>query len=167
MTGLIEEIQRDALDNKIPIENLLRRVKLAAAKLQLPSVEAWVEQELAGYATTVPEYRKAYGQPAAWNPYHGWQPVQVTISEISDLISEAQVGQSISSLRDLLENGSGDGVLHFPIPAGLVAELNKVMNYQTARMVIQISRGHIVGILDHVRNMVLDWAIEMERKGVV
>lgn len=167
MSGLIEEIQRDALDNKIPIENLLRRVKLAAAKLKLENLEEWVEQELIGYRGKVPDYRKAHGQPAAWNPYHGWIPVHVSDERISNLISEARVGQSISSLRDLLESGSDSGLLHFPIAAGVVEKLNKMMDFQTARMVIQISRGHIVGILDYVRNMVLDWAIEMERQGVI
>lgn len=167
MAGLIEEIQRDALDSKVPIEAMLRRVKLAAAKLQLQELEAWVEHELNGYPSDIPEYRIAHGQPAAWNPYHGWIPVQTGDGWLADMLSEAKVGQSISSLRDLIERDGGSGVLHFPIPQGFVAELNKLMNYQTARMVIQIPRGHIVGILDKVRSMVLDWAIEMERKGVL
>lgn len=167
MSGLIEEIQRDSLSTDIQIETLLRRVKLAAAKLQLNSLGEWVEQELIGYVGEVPEYRKAHGHPVAWNPYNGWIPVHVANEQVSSLISVARIGQSISSLRDLLENESANGQLSFPVSSGLVAKLNEIMNFQTPKMAIQISRGNVVGILDHVRNMVLDWAIEMERQGVV
>lgn len=108
-----------------------------------------------------------YGQPAAWNPVRGWQPLHIENNKISELVSCARLGQSISSLRDLIQNGSGDGTLHWSIPAALVSELNKIMNYPTPRIVVQISRGSIVGIVDQVRSMVLDWAIEMERQGIV
>ena len=36
MSGLIEGIQRDALDHSVPISSLLRKVKAAASKLNLP-----------------------------------------------------------------------------------------------------------------------------------
>ena len=39
MASLIEQIQRDALDRTVPVSTLLRRVKLAAAKLGLGAVE--------------------------------------------------------------------------------------------------------------------------------
>ncbi|PSM15936.1 hypothetical protein [Nitratireductor sp. StC3] len=165
MGGLIEEIQRDALDSKVPIEALLRRVKLAAAKLQLGDLQSWVEQELNGYPGELPAYRKVVGQPAAWNPYNGWIPVHDD-ERLMEIISDARVGQSAASLRDLLDKNS-DGPLHLQVPAGLVSQLNQMMKFQTPRMVLQISRGHIVSILDTVRNMVLDWAIEMEKKGVL
>lgn len=169
MAGLIEEIQRNALDSSVPVDALLRRVKLAAAKLGLPPLASWVDQELNGYscsAAELPEYRKLHGQPAAWNPYNGWIPVHCDDRQLADMISMAPVSQSCASLQDLMNHHEG-GLLHFPIPAGLVGELNKIMNFQTARMIIQINRGHLVGILDTVRNTVLDWAIEMEGKGVI
>jgi AbiTii-like protein len=46
---IVEQIQHDALDPKIPVSSLLRRVKFAAAKLGLGSVESWV-----GYDGYVP-----------------------------------------------------------------------------------------------------------------
>lgn len=45
MSGIIEQIQRDALDPNFPVSALLRKVKLAAAKLKLPKVEDWVDSE--------------------------------------------------------------------------------------------------------------------------
>src|SRR5271166_6150518 len=49
MASIIEQIQHDALDRSVRASDLLRRVKLAATKLSLGTVEDWVEQELNGY----------------------------------------------------------------------------------------------------------------------
>lgn len=49
MTGLIHEIQADALDQTIPVSTLLRKVKVAAAKLNIATDMKWVERELNGY----------------------------------------------------------------------------------------------------------------------
>jgi hypothetical protein len=166
MPGLIEEIQRDALNKNVPVDALLRKVKLAAAKLQLKSLETWVEQELNGYSSELPDYRKVTGQPAGWNSYNGWIPVYSDDERFMELISKAPVSQSVATLQDLIDNNSG-GSLHFPLPPGMVASLNELMSFQTPRIVIQFGRGCIISILDAVRNMVLDWAIEMEKKGVL
>jgi hypothetical protein len=37
--GLVLEIQRDALDKDVPVTTLLRKVRLAAAKLHLTEVD--------------------------------------------------------------------------------------------------------------------------------
>lgn len=165
MPGLIEEIQRDATSNNIPIESLLRRVKLAAAKLKLSSIEGWVDEELKGYSGEVPAYRIIHGQPAAWNPFNGWIPVQAGEPWMIEKLSTAYIGQSISSIRDISERNNGS--LHFPIYPEIVNLINKISNFHTARMVIQIPAASMVGILDAVRNRVLDWSIEMERNDVI
>jgi hypothetical protein len=166
MSGLIEEIQRDALSTNVPIDALLRRVKLAAAKLQLSSLEAWVEQELNGYNGEVPAYRKIVGEPTAWNPFRGWIPVFSEDEHFMDLISEAPLRDPVGTLQDLINNNFG-GRLQFPLPVGLVASINQITDFQTSRMAIRFGRGSIVSIIDTVRNKVLDWAIEMERRGVL
>lgn len=165
MTGLIIEIQQASLDASVPIESLLRRVKLAAAKLQLNQLESWVNNELNGYSDELPEYRKVHGQPAAWNPYNGWIPIMGNPTFI-EILSTANIGQSIAGLSDLVKKEKA-GELHFPVPAELVSKLNDILNYPTARIVIKIPRGAIIGVLDAVRNRVLDWSIEMERQGVL
>lgn len=166
MAGLIAEIQADALSSLVPIDALLRRVKLAAAKLQLEALETWVEQELNGYECEPPDYRIVFGQPAGWHPNHGWIPIYLDDPAFMELISRARIAQAVASLRDILESHS-EGHLHFPMLPAQVATLNSILNYQTARIVIQLGRGSIVTILDKVRNMVLDWAIAMEKKGVL
>jgi hypothetical protein len=63
MPSMIEQIQRDAVDDRVPVSTLLRKMKLAAAKLGLGTIEDWVQSELNGYDGPVPEYRMVRGQP--------------------------------------------------------------------------------------------------------
>src|SRR5215510_7491579 len=76
MPSIMEEIQKDTLDHNVPVSVLLRKVKLAAAKLGLPTVEGWVDKELKGYSggDEVPDYRKVTGTPVARGVIGGFEP---------------------------------------------------------------------------------------------
>jgi hypothetical protein len=165
-TSLIQEIQRGAMKSDMQIDELLRMMKLATAKLNLDGIEGWVEQELDGYSETVPEYRSIHGRPYAWNPYNGWIPIMFDEGEIMERLSEAPVRQSIGSLGEMLAMSS-DGEFHFPIPQHVVITINQVMNFETPKAIIKIARGDLVSLIGKVRNMILDWSIEMEKKGVL
>ncbi|MBP8233479.1 MAG: hypothetical protein KAY22_14335 [Rhizorhabdus sp.] len=77
MAGSVEEIQAQALDPNVKVSDLLRRVKLAAVKLQLEDTAEWVDRELRGYSDpeTVPTYRRTVGQLRAHTLFHGILPV--------------------------------------------------------------------------------------------
>lgn len=170
MTGIIEEIQRGALDPAMPVDALLRRVKLSAVKLRLPELERWVENELSGYGDDeLPDYRKLHGALYGWNPYHGWVPVQIDSGEMADIFTQAPIKQSIASLVDLLHRGNdadGEG-LRFPLSARHVSILNDYVSYDCPQYSISLARSHLVTIVDRVRNLILDWAIRMEQEGIV
>ena len=74
MAGLIEEIQRDATDETVPVVQLLRRMKVAAAKLKLAEIGAWVDHELTGYPSEkdLPPYRVLAGTPMVHRNGRGW-----------------------------------------------------------------------------------------------
>jgi len=100
MATIIEQIQRDALDENVSVSSLLRRMKFAAAKLNLGAVEDWVEQELSGYqsAESVPAYRIIYGRPMSQNPVRGWEQIGGSVEGIS----KRHIAQSIASLEELI-----------------------------------------------------------------
>ena len=83
MDGIVIELQREALDESITIEALLRKAYLVAKKLKLKEFEEWINQEQNGYKNAVPEYRNVGGEIKAWNPYHGskilGQPATVNV----------------------------------------------------------------------------------------
>ena len=166
MSGLIIEIQRAALDPAVRVEDLLRRVKLAAAKLKLGDLEEWVTSELNGYKSRVPDYRNVRGQAKAWNPYNGWIPIVFGDDEIADMINRATIGQSIASLRDLASE-SGSGTLQFPMTPAMINMINEHSEISFGTMAVMLGRSSIVDIVDIVRTKVLDWSIAMEERGII
>ena len=165
MSGLIEEIQRDAFDETVPISRLLRKVKAAASKLSLPPTEKWVEQELSGYHEDPPQYRKLTGKPQALNPYQGWVPIMMATDSDNKLISDVTVRQSVASLEALLADNETSFV-QFPLPTSFIRMLNKTADFPVGTMAVHIATSQVHGLLDAVRTLALEWALSLERAGI-
>jgi len=160
MATLIEQIQRDCIDNTASVSALLRKVKLAASKLGVAQVEDWVEHELNGYTETVPDYRIVHGTPMAWCPYTGTQPILGGV----DWLSKKAVRESIASLEQCLVSGSKDLMISFP--SSITKALDKA-NGSHASYYLSISPNQLARIIDRVRTLILDWATKLEKAGVV
>ncbi|TPL64104.1 hypothetical protein [Mesorhizobium sp. B2-3-15] len=166
MAGLVEEIQRDALNPTIPVSTLLRKVKVAAAKLKLDKVEDWVEHELNGYfGAELPSYRKLYGRAQAFNPYRGWIPIILGSAEENDIISRFDVRESLSSLESTIARSTGH--LEMPFPPEIVSLLNRDMGVQFGRMAIHVPISQGQSVVEAVRNLILDWALDLEKAGIL
>ncbi|WP_315833481.1 hypothetical protein [Bradyrhizobium prioriisuperbiae] len=165
MSGLIDEIQRDAIDPKVQVSALLRKVKVAASKLNLAPTEKWVEQELSGYNEAPPEYRELKGHPKALNPFRGWIPIIFDEQELNEGLSSCSVRQSVASLEALIQRNQNSFV-QFPIAPGTIIEINRIMGINFGTMAVHLSISQIHGLLDAVRNLVLEWALKLERAGI-
>ena len=166
MPTLIEQLQQEALNPAVAVSGLLRRVKLAAVKLKLSSVETWVAHELNGYGDSpVPSYRQIRGVPKALNPVRGWIPFMGDPNFIRSL-SQQESRQSVPELESLLSHGSG-GSLYIPFAPEMVNLLNSGNMVSFGQMGLFVDQSSIVGIVDTVRNRVLDWSLELERQGVL
>jgi hypothetical protein len=164
MTGIIEQIQRDALNPEFPVSALLRKVKLAAAKLKLEKVEDWVDHELKGYDDDVPAYRVISGRPQGFTGRY-WIPLAGDAETIA-MISHAPVRQSIATIEALIMRQS-DATPQYPLAPEQVSVLSKLTNIDIARVSIFFDRSLLTGIVDGVRTAVLEWAIELEKAGVM
>jgi hypothetical protein len=163
-SGLIEEIQREALDPSVSVGGLLRKVKLAAAKLKLAKIEQWVDSELKGYREAeLPEYRILKGTLRIWNEYHGWQPIGGD-PEMLNLFSTVRVGESIATLEALGTNGKGSFFAN--LSPDKLAIVSKATHSQIARAGVDISKGAITHIIETVRTLILEWAIALENEGI-
>ena len=97
MSSAVNDLQRAILGGQQSLTQLLRQMKVIAAKLNLEDVGRWVDSELNGYPRQVvpPEYR-TYGTNSLEynNPYQGgWQfaghvniriPARQPIAEVED-----------------------------------------------------------------------------------
>ncbi len=163
MSTLVERLQADALDRGISVSDLLRRVKFTAAKLSLGRVEDWVEQELNGYETKAPEYRIVHGRPIARNPVRGWMPMGGS----TEWLSHTRNGESVASLEALLMSAKHDSTLHVAYPDFVCAELDKQNGVRGWNYALEIPQSELARILDRVRTLVLDWALALEKAGIM
>lgn len=167
-TPLVIQLQADVLDPKTSIADLLRKVKLVAAKLSLDEVLEWVDHELGGYPNdaTLPEYRELTGHVKFFNQVYGWRPVICPDREMENVISRCPVYQPISSVEEVLARSKETNYLVCPFPGEKQAILSKMLGFQT-EFQAHVSPAEFFTILDSVRNRVLEWSISLEKAGVL
>lgn len=164
--SLVLELQKEALDQKISVSHLLRKALVVARKLKLSEFQEWIEIELNGYyAADVPEYRKIQGACMAKNPYHGYIPVQFPNEKMARSFSYRGVNSSIAELEALISNPKSGGTLTMRYPA----EVERLLASQFHGLIpeLLIGQDKISGILDSVKNIVLDWSLRLEEDGIV
>ena len=122
MEGIVLELEREALDENVGIEALLRKAYLVARKLKLTDFEKWINNEQNGYEGEVPEYRMIGGEYKALNPYRGWIPV-VLPANVAKVIAKVPLHNSISSLCDVYN--TSEGSICFTVGAEITEFLNK------------------------------------------
>lgn len=169
MTSLISEIQAAAIDGKSSLTDALRKAKVASAKLGLQEFQRWIDNELRGYPSVsfadMPEYRKVIGRPQSWNPHHGWQNIRFGSQETADLISTAPINSSIAQLEAALAGTDSSGIFEFSYSVDQADQIRDAMGWNTAvRLALDPQVGH--GILSHVRDILTDWTLELERQGI-
>ena len=162
MPTLVEKLQIDAMDPAVRVSDLLRRVKFTATQLGLGSVEDWVERELNGYnGVKPPEYRMVQGRPMAQHPYSGWQNLPCP-----DYMRSRSNNQAISAIEAMLASATSDTRLHIPFPEAVSKELAK-QNGPGWQYDLVVAPSEMARIVDQVRNLVLDWALNLQKAGVM
>lgn len=163
MPTLVEKLQLDAMDKNVSVTDLLRRVKFTAAKLGLAKVEDWVEKELSGWDSNPPDYRTVRGAPMIHNPYRGYEP----LGGAPDWMTRRPNTSAISAIESLAaEATSQGGQLHMPFPDKVTAAINKSNGVQGYNCYLVIPASELVRIIDRVRTLVLDWALNLEKAGI-
>lgn len=166
MSGLVVDLQSDALNPKVRCSDLLRKALVVSRKLNVQSIEDWLRSELNGYQdnSEIPEYRRISGSFKVWNPYRGWQPLYFQDAKQAELLSSNKNGQPISELESLIEKDNS-GFLQIHFPPHIENQLLRGMQVPLQPS-LHVSPTEIIGILDAVRNSVLEWALELEKQGI-
>jgi hypothetical protein len=148
-----------------------------AIKLKVKEFEQWILQELNGYncpAKDIPEYRKIVGNLVWYNPVHGWVPAVIQDDEASELIKRTKLAESAPQLLDLIKSEKGHGLAvqlnqnQQNLLSGLFKEqLIEMGLYGAAQFRLNLGKSQVQGILDTVRNIVLDWSLKLEEDGIM
>lgn len=160
--GIVDQIQTEALNKQVPVADLLRKVKYAAAKLGLDQIESWVENELKGYKDNLPDYRKIRGSAVVKTLYHGTRPLQ--LSEDAEFLNTVHLFEPIASIEHNIAT-KHDSFLK-PFPAQLIVALNKHNEGALEGGGVQFSASALAGIVDAVRTLVLEWSLSLEKAGI-
>jgi hypothetical protein len=164
MTGLVEKLQHEALDSSIPVSTLLRKVKLTAMKLQLSETLDWAESELIGYKDEVPDYRIISGILKSRNAYSDWKKITGDPNTIA-IFSRRALNRPIIGLEELLSNPDHTHIL-MTVSQDTENRINEQNDGLYEEAALHVSKSEIVSVLDRVRNLILDWAMELERAGI-
>ena len=167
--SIIQQLQNEASNPEISVSDLLRKAKVVCVKLDLKKFLGWIEKELNGYEVKtqeeLPVYRILVGETKAWNPFHGWQPVLFENSNIADLLSKRGVGQPIGEL-DGIAKSKTEGSLFIGFSPENKRQIIEAIRY-TTDVKFMVSKNAVVGILDAVRNIILDWSLKLEKEGII
>ena len=170
--SLLRNIQESAIDANEPISVLLRQCKILAARLGSPEFKNWVEYELNGYAENddIPKYRimTVMCKGHFVGPFgSSLNNVEIPSRSIPEDFREGLFTSylilpisAIESLIDSSNNGTIAECWSADITAVVGAEIYQEMNCLQAWKVIPVNT--LVGILDMIRNKVLDFVLEIE-----
>ena len=136
--------------------------KLISAKLKLDNITQWINHELNGYpeGTILPEYRCFRGGSLQYlNPYTGWNDVvghrnvsMPTLQPVTELEVFAKEKTIAVSPRS---------------PAPLVAFAGDPDEFPEFKQRVLFPGSQVVGLLEAVKDKLLDWSIELGQRGIV
>ena len=174
---LLRDIQNSAVTSSVSLPDLLRKCKVLAKRLKHQEFVNWVERELTGYPpdADVPAYRiKATSACGNFvGPFgNRGKGLPIPLSSLPDKLHEFASSHtfrgSVSALADLVHSAqtSNKDVLQAHWPPDFVnyvsGDIYRNMNMIDAWNIIP--RSYLVGILDNVRTVILNFSLEIEEQ---
>jgi len=163
MPALVPELVNMASDPNVSTADLLRRALVVARRLAVPELVEWISSELNGYQADVPDYRKLRGTLKAHNPIRGYVPLLLSSARETAALSVAHLRQAVPELERLAEGANG---LFASLDPALERRLMDSMEYPM-RPVLSLSETQVHGAIEVVRTRVLEWALDLEGRGIV
>src|SRR5664280_358148 len=166
---LLQEIQVAATDSNIEISIVLRKAKILAARLKNAEFENWVDRELNGYEdrTGVPPYRiiSVVARGILSDGFRQWNDAPIMTSflpeRFRDWGNRSYLSQPISTIACMASTESG---VNSPWPQELAVKYGaKGYNeFECLGAWQTISRSALVGIVEAVRNRILEFVLRIE-----
>lgn len=163
MPSLIPELITASLDPTVSVASLLQRGLVAASRLGVPDLVSWMSCEINGYSgSPVPNYRKIRGVLVCEDEFGAWGPVEFRNSTALKMISTQPIPVSIAELEQLIVRG--DSLIVFFSHAN--EELIRQGMRPQRRPAVEIQSTQVYGLIQQVRNQILQWALDLESKSV-
>src|SRR5260370_4519170 len=96
-------------------------------------------------------------------PYRGWEQ----IGGAPAWMSKRQKPQAIAALEAMVASATSDTRIHIPFPDDITEKLNESNGTRGWNCDLVVPTSEIARILDKVRNLVLDWALNLQKANIM
>lgn len=168
MPSLVLDLQRAALDSKTSVADLLRMALVVAKKLALRDFEKWIQSELKGYSDPkeIPQYRILSGQPVTFDPLRGWQ-LLFTHNMDPERVRKMRTFHLPYPVGEIEADVRGDeAAFHLFYEERAEKFLMEQMSFP-AKPAVRFERSQFQGVLDAMRNIILEWSLKLEGDGIL
>jgi len=160
MSSLVKDFRSDIVQSAKSTTELLRTAKVISVELDLNDITEWINCELNGYSNSekLPPYRFfSGGQLQCLNPYRGWLPA-------GQVKKRFPAYQPISELEGLLNSKA----IFLPLTRDLHYPLGNELGIDVSdwQQQIQFSTTQLQGLLNAVKDKLLDWSLELGKRGI-
>lgn len=163
--SIVLKLQKKCLDKNEDLESLLMEALVISKKLKLNDFQNWINSELKGYSEqSIPDYRKVQTNLKFYNPYYGWIPTISENKKLAESLASKKIAQPIGEIQNLANLNSEKLQIN-------LSQQNKILimkffktDFEPAQFVNKVQ---IIGILNQVRNMLLDWTLKLEEENIL
>ena len=171
--SLIKEIQEAAVDSRVDLPTLLRKCRLLAARMRNQDLKQWVDYELNGYPSreSLPFYR-TLGAQSFGDFYdslgNGMKnapiPSYSVPSEIREFVTSQHFLVGVGEIVAMVQNFKNRPTVQLRWSSDVFLRLGQDIytGYNCFGAWKMVSRSAIIGILETVRNRILEFSIEIE-----
>jgi hypothetical protein len=174
--NLVNELQVSAEQDDVL--TVLRKAKRLASKLGVDDIGQWLQWEQEGYtgSKTLPKYRVVKGR-VVFNP-NG--PIPVGMGMIGrgmmdmpgdPILLEKPVPESMNNVVTLVKGCEEQNLgLYYPLPEQSARHLRQLFDPDFADQMsffLKLNRDQVEAIPEAVKDRILDWALALERRGVL
>ena len=164
MNEKLADLQKDILNPKCDVVNVLRKAHMIAIQLKDNEFDAWIQNELNGYSTTykqIPEYRNIQGVVKMKNPKLGWIPVIIQNQEMETTLTHRKLFESVGALVQYVQTNSP---LYISFPGGISREISQmVQSPYVFESALFITKEALLAIIEQIKNNLWEWTIKINQ----
>ena len=173
--SLVAQLQKEVVDSRVPISDILRKAKILASQLNNKDLKRWIDFELKGYDNSddLPDYRKL--NPVNLGTFSGPFgkivknfpiPVAPLPDDIRAFAESMDLRHGVGEIEASASQAAKKDELRFSWPPEMVIIAREYVPMSDGSMLVEasqpISKSQLDGILDQVRNRLLDFLLELQ-----
>ena len=174
--SLVTRLQADIVDSGVPISDVLRRARILASLLGNDELKRWVRAELEGYQSVddLPDYRKftpinmgTFAGPFGRIVKNHTIPIAFLPPEIQRFAKRLDFRQGAKEIEALAARTMTKEGFRTPWPAEVVILAQDHIHMEDGSVLVEawkpIIGSQLHGILDQIRNRLLDFLLELKQ----